>query len=152
MYILQCFNESHQSDWLEHYYHLRAWNSLTSPYPYLMMSTKQGCQMSYIHTKNPNLVYFGRPWNGKFWHILWPSEYCIDIWSILWSFSMIIYYDRFCSFPFLVCYTKNNLATLLQRIFCQILSNGLNCRRLHSDFYEPHNHSLPESLLSFRMS
>jgi hypothetical protein len=33
------------------------------------------CQMTYFLTKNPNLIYFCRPWNGKFGHIIWPFWY-----------------------------------------------------------------------------
>jgi hypothetical protein len=32
----------------------------------------QGCQMVYSPTKNTIWVNFGRPWNEKGWHILWP--------------------------------------------------------------------------------
>jgi hypothetical protein len=33
---------------------------------------EQGCQMVYFLPKNPIWVYFGEPWNEKWWYILWP--------------------------------------------------------------------------------
>jgi hypothetical protein len=44
---------------------------------------KQGCQMVYFQTKNPNM--------GKFW---WAVEwkklaYFMTIWNILWQFGIL---------------------------------------------------------------
>jgi hypothetical protein len=61
----------------------------------------QGCQMVYL--QSASLVYFRRPWNGKFWCISWQF-------GVLRPFFYI--FLKFCTFfPVLVCFTKNNLAT-----------------------------------------
>jgi hypothetical protein len=74
---------------------------------------KQGCQMVYFQTKNPNL--------GKFWRALdWKMLiYFMAIWNILWRFG--IFYDHLVHFIFiwyillvLVSCTKKNLATLFR--------------------------------------
>jgi hypothetical protein len=61
------------------------------------------------------LVYFGGPWNGKDWYILWPfgifyghEEFFI---TILYICAQLVYF-----FPVLVCCNKKNLATLLYRL------------------------------------
>jgi hypothetical protein len=68
---------------------------------------KQGCQMVCFQTQNPNL--------GKFWKVLVRKilVYFRTIWSILWPFGIfrgnLVYFS-----PFLVFWTKKNLATLLK--------------------------------------
>jgi hypothetical protein len=66
-------------------------------------------------SKIPMSVNFGGSWNGKCWHILWPSGtfYChlvhfTDIWYTLWSY--------------LVRCTKKNLASLVATL------RGLSCK------------------------
>jgi hypothetical protein len=69
---------------------------------------------TYFQTKNPNL--------GKFWRVLlWEMMvyfyvlvYFTDIWYILWLIG-IVYGDLVHLFPIVVCRTKKNLETLLQR-------------------------------------
>jgi hypothetical protein len=62
--------------------------------------------------KIPIWVYFGGPWNGKCWYILWPFCIIYDhlvkymaVWYSMWSFGIL--------FPFWYVWTMKNLATLL---------------------------------------
>jgi hypothetical protein len=70
---------------------------------------RQGCQMAYFQTKNPDL--------GKFWRLLQRKMlvYYMAVWSILWLFG--IFCDQLVYFMviwyILVCCTKKNLATLV---------------------------------------
>jgi hypothetical protein len=54
--------------------------------------------------KIPILVNFGAPWNGQCWYILWPFGHMPFGRASLWLFGIFS--------PFLVCFTKENLATL----------------------------------------
>jgi hypothetical protein len=58
------------------------------------------------------MVYFGRPWNGKVWLVLWPFGilmlrlvYFMAYWHFVVKFYIL--------FLVLFCSTKINLATLL---------------------------------------
>jgi hypothetical protein len=66
---------------------------------------KQGCQMSYFQTKNPNL--------GKFWRVLqWKMlVYFMAIWSNLWQFC--IFYDHLVYFV-LILYILSRFGMLRQ--------------------------------------
>jgi hypothetical protein len=78
---------------------------------------RQGCQMAYFKTKNPNSGKFWRVSQWKIlvhflaiWYILWPFcifyaylVYFMLIWYILCLFGIF--------FPVLVRCTKKNLAT-----------------------------------------
>jgi hypothetical protein len=57
-------------------------------------------------------TYFGGPWNGKYWNILWPLGILVGylvyfnaIWYSLSSFGIF--------FPFWYVWTEKNLATLV---------------------------------------
>jgi hypothetical protein len=46
-------------------------------------------------------VYFGGPWNGKGWYILWPLGifygylvYLMAVWNSLWSFPILVCWDQ----------------------------------------------------------
>jgi hypothetical protein len=84
---------------------------------------RQGCQMIYFQTRNPNL--------GKFWRFLqWKMlVYFMDIWSI---YGRLIYFIAiwhsswpFCKFfpRYVVCCIKKNLATLVAEDFENVLLN-----------------------------
>jgi hypothetical protein len=77
-----------------------------------------GCQTVYFYTKNPNLGIFRRALEWKMfvhfmttWNILLPFGI---IYGCLWS------YGNFS--PVLVCLTKTNLATLVERMHLTSLS------------------------------
>jgi hypothetical protein len=83
---------------------------------------KQGCQMAYFPTKNPDL--------GKFWRVLqWNMlVYNMSISSILWIFGLFYGYLVYVIviwyiFPVLVCCTGKNLATLASSTTSEIESN-----------------------------
>jgi hypothetical protein len=64
-----------------------------------------------LRPKIPIWVYFGGPWNGKCWYILWPFGIIYDhlvnymaVWYCMWSFGIL--------FPFWYAWTMKNLATL----------------------------------------
>jgi hypothetical protein len=66
---------------------------------------RQACQIVYFHTpKQLILTYFGRPWSGKYWFILFYfGIFYGHICHILWYFAIFI--------PVLVCFAKKNMAT-----------------------------------------
>jgi hypothetical protein len=70
---------------------------------------KQGCQMVYFQTKNPNLGTFWRAWKVKCWYILRPWGIFKAIWYNLWPFGIVcdywVYFSRLGMFG-------PNLATL----------------------------------------
>jgi hypothetical protein len=69
----------------------------------------QGCQMVCFQTKNTNLEGLATEVVGIFYgHLVYftaPLVYFVTFWYILWLFGVF--------FPFLVCCTKKNLATLV---------------------------------------
>jgi hypothetical protein len=69
---------------------------------------KQGCQMAYFQTKNPDL---GKIWRALEWKML---ECFMVIWYILWPFGnlVVIWYI----FPRLVYCVKKKLATLFEKM------------------------------------
>jgi hypothetical protein len=64
---------------------------------HLKRGGKQGCQVVYFQTKNPNFdiylyifiyIYIGRPWSGEFWYILWLfGNFCGRL-----AYSVVIWY------------------------------------------------------------
>jgi hypothetical protein len=62
---------------------------------YLYVYVKQGCQMVYFQTKNPNLGKFWRALKLVFllvyfmaiWNMLWPLGVLYDLLVILWYFG-----------------------------------------------------------------
>jgi hypothetical protein len=58
-----------------------------------MLTVKQGCQMVYFQTKNPNL---GRFWRALYWKM---TIYFMAIWNISWTFG--IFYDHLVHFVFI---------------------------------------------------
>jgi hypothetical protein len=72
---------------------------------------RQGCQIVWFQTKDPNL---GKNFRASEWKML---IYFMAIWNILWIFG--VFFDHsvyfvliWCIFPVLVSCTKKNLATL----------------------------------------
>jgi hypothetical protein len=75
---------------------------------------RQGCQMAYFKTKNPNLGKFWR-WRFLRWKML---VYFMAIWSILQQFGLFcghfVYFTVILYIsPVLVGCTKKNLTTLV---------------------------------------
>jgi hypothetical protein len=52
----------------------------------LLRVSVHGCQMVYLHTRDPNFGIFLRPWKWKIWCIYW--SFCIikAIFCILWPY------------------------------------------------------------------
>jgi hypothetical protein len=57
-------------------------------------------------------VYFGRPWKGKCWYILWPFGIFYEHFALFYT-NLENCVEFCCIFPVLVCCSMKNLATLV---------------------------------------
>jgi hypothetical protein len=88
-----------------------------------LSARKQGCQMVYFQTKNPNLGKFWRSMQWKMvdyfiaiWSIFCHLVYFIAIWYILWTFGIFyVYLVYFFLFWYVVPEKSGNLAVSVDR-------------------------------------